>query len=148
MDFNQEHFCVDHIGLLSHGNQTWQVFKLNLWDRFRTQTLFVLFKCLLQLLQLNFENFDVVDVFISLLFQIIDFGGKLPLVFLAVFDLSQTNDGVALGEGANVGVRILHNHVVVWLRLPVHLFTILLAIIPLACFLLLHLHNLPLLFQG
>jgi len=52
--------------------------------------------------QLNFENLNVVDVFVSLLFQVIDFSGKLPLVFLAVFDLSQTADGVALGEGANV----------------------------------------------
>lgn len=97
-------------------------------------------------MQLNFENLDVVDVFVSLLFQIIDFSGKLPLVFLAVFDLSQTADGVALGEGANVGVRILHNHIVVRHRLSCHLLTIL--AIPLACFLLLHLHNLPLLLQG
>jgi len=102
LDFNQKHFSVDHIGLLRHGNQTWQVLKLNLWHRLRTQTFFVLLECLFQFVQLNFENLNVVDVFVSLLFQVIDFSGKLPLVFLAVFDLSQTADGVALGEGANV----------------------------------------------
>ena len=44
MDFEQKDVSVDHLRLLSHGYEIWEVFELDLRNRVWTEALFVLFE--------------------------------------------------------------------------------------------------------
>ena len=76
------------------------------------EALLVLLEDKFELLQLNLEDLDVVLVAIALLFELIDLRCELPLVLLAIFDLSERTECPTLGILRPLRVHILHHHVV------------------------------------
>ena len=69
-------------------NEVRQALELNLGNRVRTEAILVLLEEKFQFLKLNLQYLDMINILVTLAFEFIDFCSKLPLVFLAIFDLS------------------------------------------------------------
>lgn len=113
MNFEQKNFCINHLRLLSHSDQVWKIFQLDLRYRVRAKAFLILFEDLLQLLQFDFQDLNMIDIFVTLLLELIYLGSKLPLIFLTIFNLSDTTKRPwRLWELRHVLARVLHYHIV------------------------------------
>ena len=74
--------------MLRHLDEVWQTFELDLGNRIRAEAILVLLEEKFQFCKLNLEDLDVINILVSLAFEFIDFCSELPLVFLAIFNLS------------------------------------------------------------
>ena len=112
MHLQQKDISVDHIRLLGHRDQVRQRLELHLGHRVWAQALLVLFEEELELLQLDFQNFDVLHVPVALLFELINFVSKLKLVFLAVFEVAdRAQRPLHSWHELLQPSRVLHDHV-------------------------------------
>ena len=69
-------------------NEVRQALELNLGNRVRAKAILVLLEEKFQFLKLNLQYLDMINILVTLPFEFIDFCSELPLVFLAIFDLS------------------------------------------------------------
>ena len=115
MDFEKQNVGVYHLRLLGHRDQVWQILELDLRHRVRTQALFVLLEDQLELLQLDLQDLDVVNILVPLLLQLVHLCGQLPLILLAIFDLSDSSER-PLRRRELVHGWVLHDHVIVVLQ--------------------------------
>ena len=69
-------------------NEVRQALELNLGNRVRAKAILVLLEEKFQFLKLNLQYLDMINILVTLAFEFIDFCSELPLVFLAIFDLS------------------------------------------------------------
>ena len=64
---------------------------MDLWLHVQWNGLFVLFEQQIKLRQLDLEEFDVLKIFITLLFKFPYLGLQLPLILLVVLDHAQSH---------------------------------------------------------
>ena len=69
-------------------NEVRQALELNLGNRVRTEAILVLLEEKFQFLKLNLQYLDMINILVTLAFEFIDFCSELPLILLAIFDLS------------------------------------------------------------
>ena len=115
MNFEQQDVGVDHLRLLRHRDQVWKILELDLRHRVRTQALLVLFEDQLELLQFDLQDLDVVHILVPLLLQLVHLCSQLPLILLAIFDLSDSSER-PLRRRELVHGWVLHDHIIVALR--------------------------------